>query len=620
MKNEISALWKAVCKVLVKRPGQIFATHLSYLALGVLLFSPLAGILGQFVLSLSGKSVLSDLDILYFFLTPMGMLGIILLSALAVTILIFEQASLMAVCLAGLEDRRITLISALYFTAARAKNIFLFALNLVIRVLLISFPFIAIAFAIAFALITEYDINYYLTEKPPAFLLAAATMGLVMIAMLCVLIRSLLAWSFTLPLILFGRVRPHQAFKHSEKLTKGHKPVLLTSLGIWALASSLMGALIFGGIQLLGSALSPLFVDSMTWLIPALGGIVALWTLANVLVTTLTAAGFVTLVVTAYIRAGGEIGAHNFLKSVPKKNKQVTAPLFCFLLVAGAGVAVFVGNWLLDDIPTKEDIHVIAHRGAAGRAPENTMASIDRAIKDKSDWIEIDVQESRDGEVVVIHDKDFMKLANVNKKVWESSFAQIQNMDVGRWFGPDFAGEKVPTLEQVLEAAKGKSRVLIELKYYGHDEQLEQRVAKIVEQAGMKDEVAIMSLEYKGIQKFRALRPGWPVGLLSSKSLGDLSGLDVEFLALNMATATPGLIRRIQSTGKQVFVWTVNDQLSMLRMISLGVDGLITDEPALAVDVLEEHAGLMPVERLLVHTSLLLNRSIPKGSYRDQSP
>jgi glycerophosphoryl diester phosphodiesterase len=136
----------------------------------------------------------------------------------------------------------------------------------------------------------------------------------------------------------------------------------------------------------------------------------------------------------------------------------------------------------------------------------------------------------------------------------------------------------------------------------------------------MVDEVVIMSLKYDGLRKFRALRTDWPVGLLSSKAIGKLSDLDVNFIAINMATAKPGLIRRIHKAGKQVFVWTVNDQVSMLRMMSFGVDGLITDEPALAVDVRREYSEFTPVERLLIHTTVLLNKPIPKRIYRDQSP
>jgi glycerophosphoryl diester phosphodiesterase len=225
-----------------------------------------------------------------------------------------------------------------------------------------------------------------------------------------------------------------------------------------------------------------------------------------------------------------------------------------------------------------------------------------------------------DGEVVVIHDSDFMKLAGKDLKVWNSTLKELQEIDVGSWFGPEFSAERVPTLARVLEEVRGQSRVLIELKYYGHDRQLEQRVVDIVEKAGMVNDVAVMSLEHSGIKKFQALRPDWVVGLLSSKAIGKLSDLDVDFLAINMGLATPEFIRRTHKADMQLFVWTVNDQVSMSRMMSLGVDGIITDEPELARNVLTDRAELSSIERLLIHTAVLLGEPIPQRTYRDQSP
>jgi len=438
--------------------------------------------------------------------------------------------------------------------------------------------------------------------------------------MIVLLIRKLLAWLFALPLVLFGKVSPAQAFGRSKELTQGHKQVLLFTFGIWALAAFLLSTVVLGTIQFLGSALVPLFLDSITWLVPVLGGLVTLWTLINVLLTTVSSGSFAIVLTAVYIRSETNISTSDFTTLKQHRKKQMTLRLFLLMLIAGTAAAVIVGNTLLDGVQADEDIMILAHRGAAGKAPENTIASIRQAIKDGTDWIEIDVQESRDGAVVVIHDSDFMKLAGVNMKVGDGSLKQIQKIDVGSWFAPEFFNERVPTLAEVLKEARGKSHVLIELKYYGYDQQLEQRVVDVVERLDMVDEVAIMSLKYDGIKKFRALRPDWSVGLLSSKAIGKLSDLNVDFIAINMATAKPGLIRRIHKAGKQVFVWTVNDQVSMLRMISFGVDGLITDEPALAVDVLQEYSEFTPVERLLIHTTVLLNKPIPKRIYRDQSP
>jgi glycerophosphoryl diester phosphodiesterase len=290
------------------------------------------------------------------------------------------------------------------------------------------------------------------------------------------------------------------------------------------------------------------------------------------------------------------------------------------LLIAGVGIAGLLGGLLVDDIQVEDTVTVAAHRGAAGKAPENTLAAVRAAIEDGADWVEIDVQETADGEAVVVHDSDFMKVAGVNLKVWNATLTQLQTIDVGSWFAAEFSGERVPTLLEVLEEARGKCRVLIELKYYGHDQQLERRVVDIVEKAQMAEDIAVMSLKYDGIQKIRALRGGWTVGLLSAKALGNLTKLDADFLAVNMGMAKPQFLRRAHSAGKQVFVWTVNDAVSMSRMMSLGVDGIITDEPAMAREVLADRADLSSAERLLIQAALIFGRPMPARPPRDDSP
>jgi len=224
-------------------------------------------------------------------------------------------------------------------------------------------------------------------------------------------------------------------------------------------------------------------------------------------------------------------------------------------------------------------------------------------LSDRADWVEIDVQETADGEVVVAHDSDFMKLAGVGLKVWDATLADLADIDIGSWYDPAYAGERTPTLRQVLEAAKDRGKVLIELKYYGHDVELEPRVARIVRETGMSADVAVMSLKIAGVRKMQALRPGWPHGILAATALGDLSALDAEFLAVNTGQVSLNLIRRTHAQGKKLYVWTVDDPVTMVRMISMGVDGLITDEPALARRVMEARNRLTAPERLMLWLS-----------------
>jgi len=387
-----------------------------------------------------------------------------------------------------------------------------------------------------------------------------------------------------------------------------------------------LSTVVFGVFHLLGSLLVPLVIQSFQWLILLLGSLFASWLLANIFLAGLSSSIFAFVISDFYEQVRPETDAivapDKFRYRIPAvlERRNLTAGRLAVLLIAAIGIASALGHWLLNGIQANDSAIVIAHRGASGRAPENTLQAIQLAVDDGADWTEIDVQETADGEVIVFHDSDFMKLAGVNLSVANSTLDQVNEIDIGSWFDAEFAAARAPTLSQVLRMVKGRSRVIIELKYYGHSVQLEQRVVDIVEQADMADDIMIMSLSLQGIQKIQALRPNWIAGLLAAQSAGNIAQIDVDFLAVSSRIATSQLIRRATAAGKPVYVWTVNDAISMSRMLSLGIDGIITDEPALARQVLEGRSELNSVERLLLHSAALMGQQLPNRVYRDDSP
>ncbi len=620
MKETVFSLGKSVRTVMRGNILSIVIVHLVFMALGFAIFTPLLGVLSRLLLALSSKEVLADTDIIFFLLSPYGMAVLVLFGAMLITILVFEQAAMMHTYITVKNDIQEDIIRMLGYTAARALIIFEFSVLLIIRLLIIILPFLAAAGVVAWLALTKYDINYYLAHKPPIFYLAALLIGAILLLMAIVVIRKLLAWSLTLPLILFADTTPRQSFTESSTLVSSHKKLVAFLLIGWALSVFILSIVVFGLVQLLTNNIVPLFYDRMTLLLMVIGFLIALLALGNFFITALASGSFAGLLVEMSHHFGVSASVEDMGGAKRTWQMHVTRARLIGVSIGAALISLLIGVGLLNSIQPIDDVTVVAHRGAAGRAPENTIAAVIAAIEDKTDWVEIDVQESVDGQVVVVHDSDFMKLAGVALKVWDGTLAEIQAIDVGSWFAPEFADQRTPTLIDVLKESKGKAHVVIELKYYGHDQQLEQRVIDIVEQLDMTEEIAIMSLKYDGVQKVRKLRPGWDVGLLSAQVLGKMGNLDVDFLAVNMAMATPTFIRSNQEAGKRVFVWTVNDKMSMFRMISLGVDGIITDEPALARQVMAERTELNVVERLLIHAAVMLGKPLPQKKYRDQSP
>jgi glycerophosphoryl diester phosphodiesterase len=614
-----------VSRNVLENRRQIFFVHFVYSGFSIIVLFPLVGLLGRVLLSLSGNPVLTDQDILFFALTPLGAASFVFLGGLLLFIAAIEQASLMTIAGGGQHHREFTVFGALQRNLEQAPRILAFALRLVVRLVLLILPFLAASAVVAMALLTEYDINYYLTDRPPEFWWAVISIGALLSILLLILVHKLLEWSMSLPLVLFSDISPARCFRTSVQLMRASRTPLLVMMALWAAAALLLSTLVVTIVRSFGTALLFFVGDSIRMLVFALGVVVTLAFLASLLVTALTSGSFAYVIIDFFARVGpNSSGPHSRptqqRSNAPPNGRPRTRRLVGVLLVVSVGVAGLVGIWLLNGIQFNDSIAVIAHRGAAGSAPENTLASVRQAIEDGADWIEIDVQETVDGVVVVIHDSDFMKLAGIDLNVRDGTLDQVRAIDVGRWFSPEFADERVPTLAEVLEEVDGRSRVIIELKYYGYDQQLEQRVIDIVEQFDLVDDVMIMSLSYEGIQKIRALRPEWTIGLLVAQAAGNLARLDTDFLAVHERIATAQLIRAAGVAGKQVFVWTINDAVNMSRILSLGVDGIITDEPGLAREVLAARSKLSSAERLLLHTALLLGEPVPQTNYRDESP
>jgi len=580
----------------------------------VALVAPGVAVAVNLAVSLSNQTALTDQDIAMFLLSPAGFIaGVTVLSLfLLAEVLVF---AVMAGSLRmGEGDPWRAGSAALALNLSRFPALFGFAVRFILRVLLLALPFVAIAGLIAWWTLTEFDINYYLTFHPPAFQVAVVLIGLVGLALAWVLIRRLSGWALALHLVLFEGASPRGAFAKSEQKMEGKRGRLKIELALWLGLRLVIAALIAAVASLL-FAVVPVQEGGSLRLALILSLIIAgLWSLAG-LVLAATALGALAVLLDAFFEAEA--------KEVPHPEPQrIRVPVLVTVAAALAalGIGLWFGQSLLERVQAPDHAEVIGHRGAAALRPENTMASVLKAIEDGADWVEIDVQETADDVIVVAHDSDFMKLAGVNLKVWDATMQDVADIDIGSWFGPEYAAERTPTLREVLEAARGKSKVLIELKYYGHDVDLENRVIGLVEELGMQNDVATMSLKYPAVQKMEKVRPDWRSGVLAATAIGDLSGLEGEFVAVNAGMVTPGLIRKVQDAGKDIYVWTVNDPLQMSRMASMGVDGLITDRPAMANEVLRVRAEMGPGERLLLWLATTFGLQVDTEAMRDESP
>lgn len=588
---------------------QLLITGITYKLIAFVVLTPLVGILFRTILAVSGHDVLSDVDIVFFFLGPVGGCCLVIAAALWLAVLALEQASLLSILAARLANKSPTPLGAIWFAMTHAWPVFQVTSRVVAWGLLAASPFLAVAGLVYYSLLTEFDINYYLQERPPAFRIAVGVGIVLAIGLGAVLLRLVTSWLYSLPLVLLENVPPSQSLKVSAERSAGHRGLHLRWILTWLALIFILSAVSTLVVGLTGQLLVPSSSNSLrlltiavgvTMLIAALGGLVV-----NLLSTTMLA----TLYFTLYCQVGSHpesLQLDQLQCAGEDFQIKITRPRLAAGLIISFFVAVLLGAWSLQSIGVEDNVLVMAHRGSSKAAPENTMAAFRQAIDEGADWLEIDVQETADGEVVVFHDSDFMKLSGNPMKIWEATLEDLRGIDVGSWFDPKFKDERVPRLADVLDLCKGKIGVNIELKYYGHDEQLEQRVAELVDSRDMASEIMLMSLKMAGVKKMKSIRPTWKVGLLMSVSAGNLKKVEADFLAVNARFATSSVVHQAHAQQKQVYVWTVNDAPTMSQMVGRGVDGLLTDKPALARSVLRQRSEMSAPERLLLELASVL--------------
>ena len=595
---------------------QLLATDLAYKLLAIAVLAPLLGLALKAGVTLSGSSVLADQEIFFFFARPMGLVVLILATALSLSVVALEQACLMSIGVGAAAGARLGAAQALRFVAGRVRVVIGLAIRLVARSLLLIAPFAAGLGLVYFLLLREFDINYYLKEKPPAFLVAVVLAALLVLGLAALLVPRLVGWSLALPLVLFEGVPPGRALAESARRTVGQRAAVSRVLVRWGAGALLVSLAVPGALFALGRLVAPHWKGHVGAVLAIMLLLFALWAVGNALISWLSASAFALLVVRLYLRSGGGKGELGALLAAPRSERGELRAPFSFGRVLGALallalLAGGLGLYLLRGVRGRGEAVVIAHRGAAAVAPENTLASVEAAIVQGADFVEIDVQETADDEIAVLHDSDLMKVAGVDLKIWDATAEELGRIDIGSWFDPKFGAERVPRLRDVLERARGRAKVVIELKYYGHDEELEQRVVDQVEALGLSEEVVAMSLDYSALRKMRALRPDWTLGLLTAKAVGDLTELDADFLAVHAGLATRGFVRRAHARGKLVYVWTVNDPVQMFRLLNLGVDGLITDRPDVARWVIGRRLTWSSAERLLVGLAFFFGAAAP---------
>lgn len=227
-----------------------------------------------------------------------------------------------------------------------------------------------------------------------------------------------------------------------------------------------------------------------------------------------------------------------------------------------------------------KSVKIIAHRGSSKHAPENTVSSILMAAEDKAEYAELDVQETRDGVVILMHDKNLKRVAMVDRNVSEMDYEDVAKLKASSTNTDKIKEEKIPTLDQVMKTSKGKIKLDIEIKNYENDAEIVKKVVKSIEDNDLVKDSLVCSFDYNLLIKVKKMNSKITTGYITTLNKGDKLDLEyADYYSIHYPKVNRTIVEKLHENNKKVHVWTVNNINDYEKLIKMGVDHIITDYP-----------------------------------------
>lgn len=231
-------------------------------------------------------------------------------------------------------------------------------------------------------------------------------------------------------------------------------------------------------------------------------------------------------------------------------------------------------------ICTQHKIDITAHRGDHRIALENTLASFSHAIENNADYIELDITETKDGKLVVLHDPNLKRMMGHDINIWDITSAELEAMKNSENVGAEPETIPLPYLEDVFKLCQGRIKLNLEVKYNGHESsEFLTNIVKAVEQNNYVEDCVITSFHYEFVNEVKKMNPAIKTGYIFSDPLINTDDYpDVDLFSVYYEILNEDLVKRIHRQGKKIHVWTVNEKLDIIKCRELKVDNIITND------------------------------------------
>lgn len=545
---------------------------------------PAASAVLSFLLASRGRTHISSGDYLEFLLSFQGA-GMLALALLLLILLIGMDVNAFIIMSALVREGRIKMTARhLLIVGLRSLRSFLSPSGILIMLYMaLVIPLVGVGFTIS--PMKGFQIPNFITDVIFKNTLYSSLYFVLLLTLTYVSLRYIFFFHYALIL----RESMGESLRRASELMHRHWKSFARDFVLWMILWSFVaGALLIGSILL--------FILPANLLPETIFG-QRLWTILGLMVLAELIA-FVTLMsvpiicyrltelfyryneeegtaVKLGIEVRAQVPAEEKGGKIRLRTKAAFGLLASLLMVFNFIVAAFSGAFF-DELFRRER-EIVAHRGGGDLAAENTAASLEAAIREGVAWSEIGVQRTGDGKYVINHDPNFARLTGDPRTSSEMTLAEIKKLRVADLFDPSRPLQEVATMEELLETARGRIGLFIELKGATADEKMADDIVAMVKAYRMEKEIALLSLDYSLIEYIEEKYPEIRTGFLYFFSLGETAEMKGDILIMEEREATPEKIDEIHAAGKKAIVWTVNTEESIDKFVSSEVDGIITD-------------------------------------------
>ncbi len=581
---------KKILNMLKLNAKALVTFELIYKIVSAVIFIPLFLGIFNLTMKISGYSYLTFENIFSFLLEPFTIIMLLLLIIVMTFYSLIDISSIIVILDNSYQKKKITAKEAFITSLKKLKKVFNHKNILIAFLVLFLIPFLNIGISSSFVStikIPEFIMDYIINNKMLASLYAFV------VILLCFLFFR---WIYSLHYFILEDKNFKEARKKSINLSKKNKikdflVIMLTQIctSLLYLIVVLIGIfLIILVNKVIGSNLLGNVTITIIWLFIAVSFVIF-----TLLSTPISYASISALFYLHKEKIAEKIEPLKIdYQEVKRKRKIFNIFKIAVIIVAIISGTIFTyyvysGKYNFN-IEYVRRVEVTAHRGASFLYPENTIVAFKGAKELGADWVELDVQQTKDRKLIVLHDTNLKRTTGVNMNTWEATYDEIKELDAGSFFSLDFKDERIPLLEEAVAFAKENNMKLnIELKPTGKEVDFEKSVVDVIEKYDFSDMCVITSQVYSVLENVKAYDKSIKTVYVMSLAYGDITKLThADNFSIEASSVNNSLVKKVHNAGKELYVWTVNTEENMQKMIKLNIDNIITDNITLAKDTI----------------------------------